>query len=153
MIFGREREIRKLVLNLRQGTHTLIFGVPGAGRTAILQAASSKFVANRLHVVYINNCRSRRNLLENALANLRKNNVRTQGVPVKDLRDKLLEACKKERHCLVLDHVPTKLHHRMQRLLEMLETRCTLAFGVTAIPDAYHLYYWKFDKLEVKNMP
>ena len=41
----------------------------------------------------------------------------------------------------------------MQRLLEMLETCSTLVFSVTANPDSYDLYYWKFDALEVGNLP
>jgi hypothetical protein len=152
MIFGRGKEVQKLVQNLSQGIHTLAFGVPGAGKTAILLEASSRLSTDCMHVVYVNNCSSRRNLLESALASVRENNLRKQGIPVKELRDELLRTCEKQRLCLVLDHVPTKLHHRMQRLFEMFETCCTMAFGVTASASSYDLYYWKFDVLQVGNL-
>jgi hypothetical protein len=111
-----------LALNLKQGIHTLVFGIPGAGKTAILLEASSRISKDRLCIAYLDNCSSRRNLLENAMANVHKNSVRTQAIPIRNLRDALLKACKKQRLCLVLDHVPAKLHYRMPRLLEMLRS-------------------------------
>jgi hypothetical protein len=153
MFFGREKEIQKLLLNMQRGIHTLAFGAPGAGKTAILLEAASKLSTDQLRVVYVGNCGSRRDLVEGALASLRKRNVRTQGIPIQDLRDVLLKTCREKRLCLVLDHLPIKLHHRMQRLLEMLETCCTLVFSVPAKPDSYDLYYWKFSAIEIKHLP
>jgi hypothetical protein len=151
MLFGRGREIQKLLLNMQRGIHTLVFGASGVGKTSILLEASSKLSTDQLRVVYVGNCGSRRDLLEEALSSLRKKNVRTQGFPIQDIRDVLLKTCRGQRLCLVLDHLPIKLHHRMQRLLEMFETCCTMVFGLTATPDSYDLYYWKFDALEVGN--
>jgi hypothetical protein len=41
----------------------------------------------------------------------------------------------------------------MQRLLEFLERHFTLFFAVTAVPAGYDLYYWRFERLEVGNLP
>ena len=68
---------------------------------------------------------------------------------IQDLRDALLKCCRKQNICLVLDHLPAKLHHRLQRLLEMLETCSALVCGLTAGPGTYDLYYWKFEAVEV----
>jgi hypothetical protein len=41
----------------------------------------------------------------------------------------------------------------MQHLLELLEERFTLACAVTANRAGYDLYYWKFDKIELADLP
>jgi hypothetical protein len=41
----------------------------------------------------------------------------------------------------------------MQHLLELLEDRFPLACAVTAHRAAYDLYYWRFDKIELTNLP
>ena len=70
---------------------------------------------------------------------------------VQDLRDMLFSAVRKGRTCLLLDHLPP-LHHKMQRLLELLEERFTLACAVTASRAAYDLYYWRFDRVELGDL-
>jgi hypothetical protein len=153
MLYGREKEVQKLLLNIKGGIHTLVYGAPGAGKTTILQEGVSSLSSDQLRVVYINNCSSRRDLLESALANLKKRHVRMHDIPIQELRNTLLKVCRKKNVCLILDHLPARLHHRMQRLLEMLETCSTLVYSVTSGPGTYDLYYWKFDALEVGNLP
>jgi hypothetical protein len=154
MLFGREKEIKKLTLNLEQGIHTLVFGIEGAGKTALLQEVVSR--PSRIHRAYVGECSSRRALLEGALACLAANRAKTatprSELPIKDLRDELIRAGRHGNACLILDHLP-RLHHRMQHLLEILEQYFTLIFAVRAHPGAYDLYYWKFARLEVGKLP
>jgi hypothetical protein len=150
MLFGREREIQELVLNIRRGIHTLVFGVPGVGKSALLQEVSKRL--SNTEVVYVSNCRSPRILLEEALKSRYENSLPTREMRLTELRNALLQSGQGQRLCLILDHLP-RLHHRLQHLLEIMEDHCVLAFGVTAAATAYDLYYWKFNALEVKNLP
>jgi len=152
MLFGREKEVRKLVLNMQRGIHTLVFGDQGVGKSAILKEAVSRLSAGEAEVVYVNDCRSRRILLEEAIKTRQMNNAQVREMCIKDLRNALLKSGgEKQRLCLVLDHLP-KLHHPLKRLLEIMEERCVLAFGVRGLPGSYDLYFWKFKSLEVKNL-
>lgn len=151
MLFGREKEIRKLVLNLQREINTLVFGAPGVGKSAILKEAANRLSAQEREVVYVNDCRSRRVLLEQAMKTRRINTVQIREMSVKDMRNALLKSGKKQRLCLILDHLP-KLRHPLQHLLEIMEESCVLAFGVTGLPGSYDLYYWKFKSLEIKDL-
>ncbi|MGD0099032.1 MAG: ATP-binding protein [Acidobacteriota bacterium] len=152
MLFGREKEIRKLVLNMQRGIHTLVFGAPGVGKSAILKEVSNRLSRDEIDVVYVNDCRSRRILLEEAVKIRQSINAQIKNMSVKDLRNALLKSGKKQRLCLILDHLP-KLHHPLQHLLEIMEESCVLAFGVTGLPGSYDLHYWKFKSLEIKDLP
>ena len=151
MLFGREKEIRSLVLNLQKGANTLVFGAQGVGKSSVLIEAADRLTLEGAEVVYVHDCRSRRTLLEDALRTRRFSNERIREMQVKDLRDALLNSGKREPFCLILDHLP-KLHHPLQRLLEIMEDRCVLAFGVTSLPVSFDLYYWKFKSLEIKDL-
>jgi Cdc6-like AAA superfamily ATPase len=50
MLFGREKEIQKLRLNMQRGIHTFTFGAPGTGKTALLLEASSKLSTDPLEI-------------------------------------------------------------------------------------------------------
>jgi hypothetical protein len=52
---------------------------------------------------------------------------------------------------LLLDHLP-KMNRPLEHLLEILEPKCTLACAVTAGPYAYHRFFWKYDKVEVREL-
>jgi hypothetical protein len=71
---------------------------------------------------------------------------------LKDLRNALIQISLERPICLILDH-PPRIHSRMRHMLEILEEHCTLVFGVTASRDSYDLYYWKFDMLEICDLP
>ncbi|MGA2263315.1 MAG: hypothetical protein ABSH28_18010 [Acidobacteriota bacterium] len=154
MLFGREKEIEKLTLNLERGIHTLVFGIEGAGKTALLQEVVSR--SSKIRLAYIRECSSRRALLEGALACLAADRAKTatprSELLIMDLRDELIRAGRHGNACLILDHLP-RLRHRMQHLLEILEQYFTMIFAVRAHPGAYDLYYWKFDRLEVVKLP
>jgi len=166
MLIGRETELDKLVRNLREGVHTLVFGASGTGKTALLREAASRLGGNtesEPFAVYIGDCSDRRTLLESALAGLGCNyrcaggatsfsHKLVQNRRVQDLRNAFIAQNRVQHLCLLLDGLPG-LHHRLERLLEMLEQHCTLGCAVTARADAYDLYYWKFDKIEVKELP
>lgn len=152
MLFGREKEICKLVLNMQRGIHTLVFGAPGVGKSAILKEVSNRLSRDEIEVVYVNNCRSRRILLEQAMKTRRIDTMQIREMSVKEMRNALLKSGEKQRLCLILDHLP-KLHHPLKRLLEIMEESCVLAFGVTSLPGSYDLYYWKFKSLEIKDLP
>jgi AAA+ ATPase superfamily predicted ATPase len=152
MIFGREKELNTLSRNLLQGIHMVTYGIAGSGKTAVLREISSMLRIDHKQIIYIDNCRSRRDVLEGALSSLVQTRESNHRISIKDLRNELLTVCSKQAPCLVLDHVPVRLHHRMQRLFELLEEHCTLAFGATASHVALDLYYWKYDSLEVTNL-
>jgi AAA+ ATPase superfamily predicted ATPase len=152
MLFGREKEIHKLVLNMQRGINTLVFGAPGVGKSAILGEAANRLSAQEREVVYVNDCRSRRILLEQAMKTRRITTVQVRRMSVKDMRSALLKSDEKGGICLILDHLP-KLRHPLQRLLEIMEERCVLAFGVTSLSGSYDLYFGKFKSLEIKNLP
>ena len=166
MLYGRDREIQDLVANLRHGVHTLVFGTSGSGKSALLQEAarllSSNQASERL-VAYVGDCRSRTTLLKCALDVLAGNvgvavlppavrSTRRRDFLLQDLRNALIQISREKHLCLILDHLP-KLHYRMRHLLEILEEHCTLACGVTAPRGGYDLYFWKFEALEVRNLP
>ncbi len=151
MLFGRKREVCKLVLNLRNGIGTLVFGAQGVGKSAILLEAAAMLASEGVEVVYVNDCRSRRTLLEEAIKNRCLSNSQIREMSVKDLRNALLRSGKKQRLCLILDHLP-RLHHPLQHLIEIMEEHCVLAFGVTSVPGSYDLYFWKFKSLEINNL-
>ncbi|MBZ5499371.1 MAG: ATP-binding protein [Acidobacteriia bacterium] len=166
MLYGREREIKRLVTNLEQGVHTLVFGAAGVGKSILLREAarrlSSNHDASRL-APYVGDCSTRRVLLQNALealaVDLRASvsakadpAVERGGYLLRDLRNALIRISCERPICLILDH-PRRIRSRMQHLLEMLEEHCTLAFGVTASRDSYDLYYWKFDLMEIRDLP
>jgi hypothetical protein len=150
MLFGREKEVCNLVLNLRSGANTLVFGAQGVGKSAILMEAAERLTSEGAEVVYVNDCRSRRTLLEEAMRTRRFSDERIREMSVKDLRNALLNSGKEPLY-LILDHLP-KLRHPLQRLLEIMEDHCVLAFGVTGLPASYDLYYWKFQSLEIKEL-
>jgi hypothetical protein len=151
MIVGREKEVCRLVLNLRKGVNTLVFGAQGVGKSAILMEAAERLSSEGTGVVYVKDCRSRRTLLEEAMKTRRFSDSQIREMSVNALRNALLNSGGKQRLCLILDHVP-KLHHPLQHLLEIMEERCILAFGVTAVHGSYNLYYWKFKSLEINNL-
>jgi hypothetical protein len=163
MLIGRKTETDKLIRNLRNGVHTVIFGLAGTGKSALLREAQSRLLDNfesEPFIVYVSDCRNRRKLLENALAGLgfnsprasRGNSSNVETRRVQDLRNALVRHSRDRNLCLLLDHLP-RLHHRLEHLLEILEQHCTLACAVTSGRDAYDLYYWKFDKIEMENLP
>jgi KaiC/GvpD/RAD55 family RecA-like ATPase len=69
MLAGRDKEIAKLIRNLEQGRHTLVYGAEGIGKSALLQELASR--PSRFPVIYVGDCGSRRSLLEGALTQLR----------------------------------------------------------------------------------
>ena len=167
MLVGRDRDLTKVVENMQLGVHTLVFGPEGTGKSALLREAALQINRNRpasLRAVYVCDCSGCRNLLSEALVGLPLENrnkpprrlyptSRIEGwLRVQDLRDQLFSAARSTTLCLLLDHLPP-LHHKMQRLLEMLEQRFTLACAVTANRAAYDLYYWKFEKIELADLP
>ncbi|MBN2337737.1 MAG: ATP-binding protein [Acidobacteria bacterium] len=149
MLYGRERELARLLRNVSGGTHTLLHGVPGAGKTAILQQARTLVPPGPPHVVYVGDCSSRGALLRGALEERSDGFPAGEGLRVEELRNAFFRACRRERLCLFLDHLPAKPHYRLRRLLELLEPRCTLVCAVTADPGACDLCYWKFEALAV----
>jgi hypothetical protein len=152
MLVGRDEEIRKLIRNLEQGIHTLVFGSEGTGKSALLQEVASRELSTR--VIYVGNCSSRRILLQDAVTRMTAKPTGPallRDTPIKDLRDQLFRMGRREKSCLMLDHLP-RLRHRMQHLLEMLEQHFTLICAVRAVANAYDLYYWKFARLEVSNL-
>jgi hypothetical protein len=152
MLWGREKEVCRLVSNLQRGVNTLVFGAQSVGKSAILMEAAERLSSEGAGVVYVNDCRSRRTLLEEAMKTRSFSNPQIREMPIRALRNALLNLGRKQqRLCLILDHLP-KLHHPLQHLLELMEERCTLAFGVTAVHGSCDLYYWKFKSLEIKNL-
>jgi AAA+ ATPase superfamily predicted ATPase len=151
MLFGREKEVRSLVLNLRKRANTLVFGAQGVGKSSVLMEAAGRLALEGAEAVYVNDCRSRRSLLEEAMRARHLSNESIRKMSVRDLRNALLNSGKKEPFCLILDHLP-KLHHPLQHLLEIMEDCFVLAFGVTGLPASYDLYYWKFKALEIKEL-
>jgi hypothetical protein len=154
MLFGRDREINKLVRNREQGIHTLVFGIEGTGKSALLQELASR--PSSIATIYARDCGSRRNLLEGTLK--RASSARQISPTalreslIKDLRNDVVKLSQQQSVCLLLDHL-APLRHRMQRLLEILEEHFTLICAVRAMPGTYSLYYWKFDRLEVGALP
>lgn len=132
----------------------MVFGIEGAGKTALLQEVVSR--SSKIRPAYVRDCSSRRALLEGALACLAVDRAKTatprSELLIKDLRDELIRAGRHGNACLILDHLP-RLRYRMQHLLEILEQYFTLIFAARAHPGAYDLYYWKFDRLEVGKLP
>jgi DNA polymerase III delta prime subunit len=166
MLVGREKELTKVVENMRRGIHTLVFGPAGTGKSALLQEAARQLDRGdmeSLRAVYVGDCGGCRRLLAEALATRPLQNRSARGKPlhstsrvdgrlrVRDLRDQLLSSAQESRLCLLLDHLPP-LHHRMRRLLELLEEKFTLACAVTAHRGAYHLHYYRFDKVELVDL-
>lgn len=167
MLHGREKEIGKLVENLRSGKHTLIFGPAGVGKTALLKEAAiilKRSFPNELSSIYLCGCETRRKLLLGALVqinspiSIKRNSKIGRGVSGKhyaripELRNRLLGAASKKRICLLLDHVP-RPRHPMRHLLELLESSFTLACAIRARPDEHDLHFCKFDKIELGNLP
>jgi len=165
MLIGRKTAIDKLIRNLKEGTQTLVFGAAGTGKTALLLEAATQLSENsesEPFAVYVGDCRDRRRLLENALEGLGCDSRRpaqgrasfnpVESRRVQDLRNALVKQSQTRNLCLLLDHLP-RLHHRLEHLLEILEQHCTLTCAVTAGRDAYDLYYRKFDKIEIKDLP
>lgn len=166
MLVDRERELTKVVENMQRGVHTLVFGPMGTGKSALLQEAAFQLNQSRpagMRAIYVRDCSQCRSLLEGALSNLPQESrsatrrplhstSRVEGwMRVQDLRDMLFSCVRKGRACFLLDHLPP-LHHRMQRLLELLEERFTLACAATASRAGYDLYYWRFDKVELGDL-
>jgi hypothetical protein len=163
MLIGRKTEIDKLIRNLRKAVHTIVYGASGAGKTALLREAANRFSEGAESgplTVYVADCGDRRRLLEGALAGLgynagpfgRANSSKIKRQRVQDLRNALIEQSRIRNICLLLDHLP-RLHHRLESLLEILEHHFTLVCAVTAGKSAFDLYYWKFEKIEVKDLP
>jgi hypothetical protein len=163
----REHELQRLICNMEQATHSLILGPPGIGKSFLLREAATRL--NMSHsakawAVYVPDCSSRRDLLVGALAALPAVTNGAKCIPlhstsrvegwlrVQDLRDRLWSEAQGNASCLLLDHLP-KLRHRMQRLLELLEERFTLACAVTGNRGEHDLYFWKFDKIELVALP
>ncbi len=71
---------------------------------------------------------------------------------IQDLRDYLIASLSRQKTCLLLDHLP-KFHARFRHLLELLEPHCTLACVVTARANEYDLYFWRFDRIELSDLP
>lgn len=154
MLVGRNKEIGKLILNLERGIHTVVFGAEGTGKSALLQELAAR--PSKTRPIYVRDCGSRRTLLEGALRCLTAAQ-KVASAPlreslIKDLRDRLVDVGRQQHSCLMLDHLP-RLRHRMQHLLEILEQYFTLVCAVRATPGTYDLYYWKFDRLEVGDLP
>jgi hypothetical protein len=167
MLLGREKEIGKLVENLRLGRHTLVLGPAGVGKTALLEAASillKRSFPSELSVIYLRRCESRRKLLLGALGQLssrisvKRDSRIGRGAAGKryaripELRNCLIGAAGRKRICLLMDHVQ-RLRHPMQHLLELLDSSCTLVCAIRARPDEHDLYFCKFDKIELGNLP
>lgn len=166
MLVGREQEISKLIENLKQGRHSLVWGAQGVGKTALLREVErrlSKSGPAAPPVVYVTDCSSSRNLLQGALSALdlngasidyeRSSPTRTRPcLKLQDLRNLLTAAARREKLCLLLDHLP-ELHHKLKHLLELLEQECSLTCAVDAVNRAYPLYFWKFDPIELRDLP
>ena len=154
MLVGRDKEIDKLVLNMERGIHTVVFGAEGTGKSALLQHLAS--LPSKTRRIYVRDCDSRRTLLEGALRRVstsrQVSSTELRESLIQDLRNRLVTLGRRENSCLMLDHLP-RLQHRMQHLLELLEPHFTLVCGVRATPGTYDLYYWKFDRLEVRDLP
>ncbi len=150
---------------MEQATHSVVVGPHGIGKSILLREAATRLSHSaNAWAVYVSDCGSRRDLLVEALeafpsaANGAKreplhSTSRVEGpLRVQDLRDRLWSEARGSASCLLLDHLP-KLRHRMQRLLELLEERFTLACAVTGNRGEHDLYYWKFDKIELAELP
>jgi len=156
MLFGREREIETVAQNLRRNVHTLVFGVPGVGKSAVLRTAAARLnedVSPDSTAVYVSNCSQRTTLLLGALHGLASEEGSVESASVgrlrfRDLRNKVLAETGRRQLYLLLDHLP-KMNRRLEHLFEILESKCTLACAITAGPYAYHRYFWKYDKVEV----
>jgi len=166
MLYGREREIQRLVTNLEQGVHTLVFGAAGVGKSALLREAARRLSSNRDSArlaAYASDCGSRKTMLRCALESLvpdfqaavlpgKSSGAKRREILLKDLRNTLIRISHDRPLCLLLDHLP-RIHGRMRHLLEMLEEHCTFAFGVTAARNGYDLYFYKFDIMEIGCLP
>jgi len=159
VIVGRKVETERLASNLRRGIHTLVFGAPGTGKSAVLQECADRLNASSEPVpLYVRESATRTRLLMAACAELAVRDGRSvpsesRGRPyLRDLRNFLIASGKRQRVCLLLDHLP-RLRHGLRHLLEILEQHFTLACAVTAVQHAYDLYYWGFDKIEVRDLP
>ena len=167
MLLGRRQEIEQLVENLRCGKHTLVFGTAGVGKTSVLLSATTQLNAcfsSELVACYVSDCSNNRKILQGAFAGLPKEmlvlnrsplsrTTRTEGfLRVQDLRGLFIGLAQHRKICLLLDHLP-RLHHKMQHLFELLEPHCTLAFAVNARPYEYELFYWKFCRIELRDLP
>lgn len=150
MIIGREKELHRLKQNLLRGVHTVIYGLAGSGKTALLRELSSMLQIDGRPIVYVNHCKSRRDLLQEALTGF--SQTGRMHLSVRSLRDELLAVCVRRNPCLLLDHAPLRIPHRMQRLFELLEERSTLVFSVTAVPVVSDLYYWKHESIEISSL-
>jgi len=156
MLFGREREIETVAQNLRRNVHTLVFGVPGIGKSAVLREAAARLNGDASPdstAVYVSNCSQRTTLLQGALHGLASEGCAVESASVgrlrySDLRNRVVAETGKRQLQLLLDHLP-KMNRRLEHLLEILESKCTLACAVTAGPYAYHRFFWKYDKVEV----
>jgi replication-associated recombination protein RarA len=151
MLIDRNKEICNLVQNIKRGIHTLVFGRPGVGKSVILREAANRLSECDMEIIYVNDCRSPRVLLEIALKFRHIKGFSTRDVSMSDLRNSLLRSNNCRKLCLILDHIP-KLHHRLKHLMEIMEDRCILIFGVTADRDSYDLYYWRFEAIEITNL-
>ena len=156
MLFGREREIETVAQNLRRNVHTLVFGIPGVGKSAVLREAAARLngdVSPDSTAAYVSNCGQRTTLLQGALLSLAieegaVRSSRGKHFRYRDLRNMLFAETDRRQIRLLLDHLP-KMNRRLEHLLEILESRCTLACAVTGGSYGYHRYFWKYDKVEV----
>jgi hypothetical protein len=167
MLVGREREVEKILQNLRRGIGTLVFGAAGAGKTAILLEVASRLgparARGRHGAVYIGDCSRRRRLLEGALEGLVQDAgasvpsresrppARRRPLRYQELRELVCAKSRGRAICLFLDRLP-ELNRPMKHLLELLEQHFTLTCAVTAMPGAYDLYFWKYDRVEVGDL-
>jgi len=168
MLAGREREVEKILQNLRRGIGTLVFGAAGVGKTAILLEVASRLglahPGGLCGAVYVGDCSRRRRLLEGVIERLvqdaRISAPSRESIPAgrrrslryQELRELVFANSRGKVIYLFLDHLP-KLNRRMEHLLELLEQHFTLACAVTATPGAYDLYFWKYDRVEVGELP
>jgi hypothetical protein len=166
MLVGREKEIEKIVCNLRRNAHTLVYGTSGIGKSAILREAARRLneaASAESRAIYIGDCGRRKILVQGMLLDLSSVECNAQAaglptgkslsrLPYRDLRNMAFDRADGKVIWLLLDHLP-KMNRRMEHLFEMLESKCTLAFAVTAGPYGYHRFFYKYDKVEVSALP
>ena len=165
---GRERELEKIIRNLRRGVDTLVFGTAGVGKTAILLEAAARLgtvgAEGLCGAVYVADCSRRRRLLEGVFEGLIQDAGtsrssrpstppgRRRPLLYNGLRELVFARSRGKVIYLLLDHLPG-VNRRMEHLLELLEQHFTVACAVTAMPGAYDLYFWKYDRVEVGDLP